>query len=142
MLPGDYHDQWITRPDPYCTLRKLCASGTGLHRHQPAEVPAGAPYTYVTARSCLSHFGLDTLRQLPDIEALEEIGHAFAAVTACVIMLAAQWTPSLGLGSRSELNTFFRFVEMPSWVPGESYTQSQPSAETLWTQILSPELAS
>ncbi|MFS8044031.1 hypothetical protein ACI7CM_22920 [Xanthobacter sp. AM33] len=70
------------------------------------------------------------------------LDHAFAAVTACVIMLAAQWTPSIGLGGRSDLSSFFRFVEMPSWAPRESYTQSQPSAETAWTQIRNPELAS
>ncbi len=34
----------------------------------------GAPFTYVTTKGFLSHFGLDTLRDLPDIEALEDAG--------------------------------------------------------------------
>ncbi|TIX34380.1 MAG: segregation and condensation protein B, partial [Mesorhizobium sp.] len=32
------------------------------------------PYTYVTTKNFLSQFGLDTLRQLPDFEALEDAG--------------------------------------------------------------------
>jgi len=40
----------------------------------PRSPQPGAPYTYVTTRTFLSHFGLDTLRDLPDIEALEEAG--------------------------------------------------------------------
>ena len=34
----------------------------------------GAPLTYVTTRAFLSVFGLASLRELPDIEALEEAG--------------------------------------------------------------------
>ena len=34
----------------------------------------GAPYTYVTTKAFLSHFGFDTLRDLPDFEALEDAG--------------------------------------------------------------------
>ncbi|MFD1644059.1 hypothetical protein, partial [Halohasta litorea] len=34
----------------------------------------GAPYTYVTTPAFLSHFGFDTLRDLPDMEALEDAG--------------------------------------------------------------------
>lgn len=33
-----------------------------------------APHTYVTTKTFLSHFGFDTLRDLPDIEALEDAG--------------------------------------------------------------------
>lgn len=61
--------------------------------------------------------------------------HAFAAVTACIIMLAAQWTPSIGLGGRTDLSAFFRFVETPSWDPGESYTSGPESADTTWTEV-------
>lgn len=35
----------------------------------PAEF--GTPYTYVTTKTFLLHFGLDTLRDLPDFEAIE-----------------------------------------------------------------------
>lgn len=34
----------------------------------------GAPYTFATTKHFLSAFGFDTLRDLPDIEALEDDG--------------------------------------------------------------------
>jgi segregation and condensation protein B len=40
----------------------------------PRSPTAGAPFTYVTTKAFLSHFGLNTLRDLPDIEALEDAG--------------------------------------------------------------------
>jgi segregation and condensation protein B len=40
----------------------------------PRSPTPGAPFTYVTTKAFLSHFSLDTLRDLPDIEALEEAG--------------------------------------------------------------------
>jgi chromosome segregation and condensation protein ScpB len=40
----------------------------------PRSPQPGAPYTYVTTRAFLSHFGLGTLRDLPDFEALEDAG--------------------------------------------------------------------
>ncbi|RUY33504.1 SMC-Scp complex subunit ScpB [Mesorhizobium sp. M7A.F.Ca.US.001.04.1.1] len=46
---------------------QLIASG-------PRSPQPGAPYTYVTTKTFLSQFGLDTLRQLPDFEALEDAG--------------------------------------------------------------------
>lgn len=46
---------------------KLIASG-------PRSPSPGAPYTYVTTKEFLLEFGLDTLRDLPDFEALEDAG--------------------------------------------------------------------
>ncbi|WP_337182500.1 SMC-Scp complex subunit ScpB [Shinella sp.] len=40
----------------------------------PRSPTPGAPYTYVTTKHFLSAFGLQTLRDLPDIEALEDAG--------------------------------------------------------------------
>ena len=40
----------------------------------PRSPTAGAPFTYVTTKGFLEQFGLDTLRDLPDLEALEEAG--------------------------------------------------------------------
>ena len=40
----------------------------------PRSPTPGAPYTYVTTRYFLSAFGMETLRDLPDIEALEDAG--------------------------------------------------------------------
>jgi len=40
----------------------------------PRSPTAGAPYTYVTTKHFLSAFGLETLRDLPDIDGLEDAG--------------------------------------------------------------------
>lgn len=40
----------------------------------PRSPTPGAPFTYVTTKGFLGHFGLDTLRDLPDLEALEDAG--------------------------------------------------------------------
>jgi len=40
----------------------------------PRAPRQGAPLTYVTTRGFLSHFGFDSLRDLPDFEALEDAG--------------------------------------------------------------------
>jgi segregation and condensation protein B len=50
-------------------LRALKFIAAGPRSPQP-----GAPYTYVTTKEFLSQFGLDTLRDLPDMDALEEAG--------------------------------------------------------------------
>lgn len=48
--------------------------GAGLISSGPRSPTPGAPYTYVTTKHFLSAFGLDTLRDLPDMEALEDAG--------------------------------------------------------------------
>ena len=48
--------------------------GAGFLASGPRSPTPGAPYTYVTTKAFLSHFGFDTLRDLPDIEALEGAG--------------------------------------------------------------------
>jgi segregation and condensation protein B len=40
----------------------------------PRSPQPGAPYTYVTTKHFLSHFGFETLCDLPDMEQLEEAG--------------------------------------------------------------------
>ena len=40
----------------------------------PRSPTPGAPYSYVTTKQFLSAFGMQTLRDLPDIEALEDAG--------------------------------------------------------------------
>lgn len=40
----------------------------------PRSPTPGAPFTYVTTKGFLEQFGLDTLRDLPDLEALEDAG--------------------------------------------------------------------
>lgn len=48
--------------------------GAGLIACGPRSPTPGAPYTYVTTKEFLLEFGLDTLRDLPDFEALEDAG--------------------------------------------------------------------
>ncbi|OYX15546.1 MAG: segregation and condensation protein B [Rhizobiales bacterium 32-66-8] len=48
--------------------------GLGFIAAGPRSPVPGAPYTYVTTKEFLSHFGFDTLRDLPDMAALEGAG--------------------------------------------------------------------
>ncbi|AVH45528.1 SMC-Scp complex subunit ScpB [Agrobacterium tumefaciens] len=48
--------------------------GAGLIGSGPRSPTQGAPYTYVTTAHFLSAFGMETLRDLPDIEALDDAG--------------------------------------------------------------------
>ncbi len=48
--------------------------GAALIASGPRSPTPGAPYTYVTTKAFLVEFGLDTLRDLPDFEALEDAG--------------------------------------------------------------------
>lgn len=48
--------------------------GLGFIAAGPRSPQPGAPYTYVTTKAFLVHFGFDTLRDLPDMEALEDAG--------------------------------------------------------------------
>ncbi|WLS00711.1 SMC-Scp complex subunit ScpB [Shinella sumterensis] len=55
--------------DTIATLRNANFLASG-----PRSPTPGAPYTYVTTKHFLTAFGLQTLRDLPDIEALEDAG--------------------------------------------------------------------
>jgi segregation and condensation protein B len=48
--------------------------GRGFIAAGPRSPQPGAPYTFVTTPAFLSQFGLDTLRDLPDMEQLEDAG--------------------------------------------------------------------
>ncbi|MFP3547257.1 SMC-Scp complex subunit ScpB [Rhizobium sp. SIMBA_035] len=48
--------------------------GAGFISSGPRSPTPGAPYTYVTTKHFLSAFGMETLRDLPDVEALEDAG--------------------------------------------------------------------
>lgn len=48
--------------------------GAGFIGSGPRNPTPGAPYTYVTTPYFLSAFGMETLRDLPNIEALEDAG--------------------------------------------------------------------
>lgn len=61
--------------------------------------------------------------------------HAFSAVTACIIMLAAQYTPSVGLGGRSDLAVFFDLIQVPRWSSNESYISSILAESEEWKPV-------
>jgi segregation and condensation protein B len=48
--------------------------GEGLIAAGPRSPTPGAPYAYVTTAAFLAHFGFESLRDLPDIEKLEDAG--------------------------------------------------------------------
>ncbi len=48
--------------------------GAGFIGSGPRSPTPGAPYTYVTTPHFLSAFGMETLRDLPNVEALEDAG--------------------------------------------------------------------
>lgn len=54
------------------TIASLKAAG--FLASGPRSPAPGAPYTYVTTKHFLSAFGFETLRDLPDMEALEDAG--------------------------------------------------------------------
>lgn len=55
--------------DAIAALRQAGFIGSG-----PRSPTPGAPYTYVTTPAFLAAFGFDTLRDLPDLEMLEDAG--------------------------------------------------------------------
>lgn len=55
--------------DTISSLRQAELIGSG-----PRSPTPGAPYTYVTTRHFLSVYGLESLRDLPDLEMLEDAG--------------------------------------------------------------------
>lgn len=76
------------------------------------------------------------------------LGNAFAAVSACAVMMAAQFTASIGLGGKSELSDFFKFVETPTWAPSDSYVDffdftdiSGERSALTWTSVQHPEIS-
>lgn len=48
--------------------------GAGILDSGPRSPTPGTPYTYVTSKHFLSVFGLETLRDLPDMERMEDAG--------------------------------------------------------------------
>ncbi|KQS59405.1 segregation and condensation protein B [Rhizobium sp. Leaf371] len=59
--------------------------GSGFIGSGPRSPTPGAPYTYVTTRHFLSAFGFETLRDLPDIEMLEDAGLMRGSKTAAAL---------------------------------------------------------
>ncbi|GLK70204.1 SMC-Scp complex subunit ScpB [Ancylobacter dichloromethanicus] len=89
-------------------LRRLGFVAAGPRSPQP-----GAPYTYVTTSEFLVHYGFDTLRDLPDMEALEDAG------LLSKDMLLAGDIP-LGLGVEGEVDDPTLGLDDDPMVPDEA----------------------
>lgn len=61
---------------------------------------------------------------------------AFEAVSACVVMMAAQFGLSNGLGQRSELQATYQFAALPSWPPSEIYIYPYEQPTPDWSPVL------
>ena len=65
--------------------------------------------------------------------------NAFAAMSACAIMLAAQFTGNWMFGSRTELAAFFRLDQIPEWDIEQSYVDDgRPALD--WEPVPHPDL--
>lgn len=62
--------------------------------------------------------------------------HVFEALSACVVMMAAQFGLSSGLGQRSELQASYKFSMLPSWPPSEIYIYPYEEPATDWLPVL------
>jgi segregation and condensation protein B len=71
-MPIDRLEKFLGREvsrDAIASLR-----GEGFIAAGPRSATPGAPYAYVTTPAFLSQFGFESLRDLPDIEKLEDAG--------------------------------------------------------------------
>lgn len=66
------------------------------------------------------------------------LSHAFAAVTACAIMMVAQFGLPAGLGQRSELEAFFHVGSTPRWPLSEVYMFPYGDGPGDWVAIPFP----
>ena len=69
--------------------------GLGLIAAGPRSPTPGAPYTYVTTNGFLSQFGFATLRDLPNIEMLEDAG----LLSKDKLLLAGEFPAGFGAGA-------------------------------------------
>jgi len=63
--------------------------------------------------------------------------HAFEAVSACLIMMVAQFGVA-GIGQRSELEAFFGFARVPTWDPSKVYIVPRAPHTRDWSPIHFP----
>lgn len=64
--------------------------------------------------------------------------HAFAAVTACAIMMVAQYGIPTGLGQQTELRSFFNISAAPAWPLSDVYTYPYGKEPVSWTPVSYP----
>ncbi|RFB76605.1 hypothetical protein [Methylovirgula sp. 4M-Z18] len=59
----------------------------------------------------------------------------FEAISACAVMIAAQFGLPAGLGEGSELRSFFQFIAVPQWLLSEIYILPYESPTGEWTAV-------
>jgi hypothetical protein len=60
--------------------------------------------------------------------------HVFEAITASVIMMAAQFGDD-GIGWRSEVQSFFKFSAFPDWSPSDVYIEPMEEPNLVWSPV-------
>jgi hypothetical protein len=63
------------------------------------------------------------------------LAHAFQAISACVVMMAAEFGTAAGFGEDAELNSFFQLASVPVWPLGDVYLQPHGCHGGDWTPI-------
>jgi hypothetical protein len=63
------------------------------------------------------------------------LGNAFNAVTACAVMMWAQFGHPNYFGQHSELRYFFHLEAGPGWAPSDAYTLPYEGHSTGWTAV-------
>ncbi|MGE0280187.1 MAG: hypothetical protein AB7P20_06185 [Rhizobiaceae bacterium] len=66
------------------------------------------------------------------------LGHVFDAVSACAIMMAAQFGLPAGLGQRTEVQAFFDFSSAPRWSLSEVYIYPYGEGRSDWSAVPFP----
>jgi len=61
--------------------------------------------------------------------------HVFEAISACAIMMAAQFGLHTGLGQRSELQAVYQFSALPNWPPSEVYIHPYGEITSDWSPL-------
>ncbi len=67
------------------------------------------------------------------------LGHAFAAVSACIVLLYAQFGGAGGFGVENSLSRMFDLSEKPTWRDSECYCALSDEAPQ-WTAASHPAL--
>jgi hypothetical protein len=66
------------------------------------------------------------------------LAHAFQAISACVVMMAAEFGMAAGLDEDAELNSFFQLASVPAWPLGDVYLQPHGCHGGDWMPIHFP----
>lgn len=61
--------------------------------------------------------------------------HTFEAMTACVIMMVAQFGLASGFSASAELRAFFHFSALPDWSPSDIYVHPYENANAGWSAV-------